>query len=715
MVLKKRIERPCRRAAAVLVGILLGLFVCSPAQSAERELPQPRSQLDVVLLFDASGSMLKTDAQNLRYEGAKLLLSFLGEGDRLGVVQFAANATVVQDLQPFTPARSREVEARIGQIVADGEFTDIAEGIKVSKSLLETDPRPDAQRVIVLLSDGKVEPDPSVSPAFARTLELVHDILPDLKTKEIKVFTLAFSNEADQAFLGEIAATTDGLTWFTQTSEDIHKSFAELFLAMKRPQVVAQTGRGFEVDSDVNEATFYINHEPEEVLTLIAPKGTFFTIEKHPESVTWFNGKNFDVITILEPDPGLWQVSGTEARDGFATVMTDLRLLTDWPVIIRVGDRPLVQARLYEQNKPVSLPELGGVLKFGYQIIPTDKVSKAIVQEGLNDDGIDGDKVALDGIFSRLSKPMQIGSYKLVVAVKGPTFQRSQQIPFTVRPRLVTLEIKNGADSFDETTSENHATGHAAVEGEDLDETTEASTAREVVGDEDTELVVSVSKEAAAYKKMQVDLVALSVEREKTVLAMHPEESAGREFRIKATELPKDGAYKVKAVMRAEAKKGESVEAESTILSFNLRTRIKRSESSEVGKQPRAERQDAAAAKPGGMKIPVVPLVLISLINLIALGAVYFIFRKSPKKLSATAQKYFPQRQLLDAMGMLEERVAASSLTIDDPMLQAFQVDDGGDAPEKPAQREVVADEASSAGESPATEPLDEKPEGGAS
>jgi Mg-chelatase subunit ChlD len=121
------------------------------------------------------------------------------------------------------------VTSKIQDIAAEGVFTDIAEGIKLARAILELSPRANAQRVIVLLSDGRVEPDPKVSPAFARTLELVHDILPGLRSKETRVFTLAFSDQADRAFLAEMAAATDGLTWFTQTPEEVHRSFAELF------------------------------------------------------------------------------------------------------------------------------------------------------------------------------------------------------------------------------------------------------------------------------------------------------------------------------------------------------------------------------------------------------------------------------------------------------------------------------------------------------
>jgi hypothetical protein len=124
---------------------------------------------------------------------------------------------------------------------------------------------------------------------------------------------------------------------------------------------------------------------------------------------------------------------------------------------------------------------MGGVVKFGFQIIPTDKVSKPIMQEALYDDGTHGDVVAQDGIYSSATGAIATGAYKLVVVAKGPTFQRSQQIPFTVRPRLVTLELRHPSEVFKE----------------------ELQPA-ENSGDETSEFVVSVSKESAAFKSFDV-------------------------------------------------------------------------------------------------------------------------------------------------------------------------------------------------------------------
>lgn len=675
------------------LGALLALCVSFRIEAADRELAKPSAQLDVVLVVDASGSMLKTDSQNLRYQGAKLLLSFLGEGDRLGVVQFAGTAKVIAPLEPFSVQRGRAVVDALQASAAEGQFTDLAEGLKLGASIFGGSPRPGAQRVVVLLSDGKMEPDPKVAPAFARTLELVHDILPELKSKETKIFTLSFSEEADKTLLGEIAAATDGLTWFTPSAEEIHKSFAELFLAVKRPQVVAQTGRGFSVDVDVNEATFYINHGPEEVIQLLNPQGQALSAEKHPEHMTWFTGKNFDVITVSDPDPGNWSVTGTQTQDGFATVMTDLKLLTDWPLTVRAGDEPLVQARLYDREKPVSLPEMSGVLKVGFQIIPTDKVSGAILQESLNDNGVSGDKVANDGIFSSTTAPMQVGSYKLVVAAKGPTFQRSQQIPFTVHPRLVSLEVQTGTDVFEDS---HHAADSPSTSEVDKGHEQTSGASSGSIGDEQAKFIVTLSKEAVTFKKTEIELIALSADREKFVIPMKREGTGSRTFTVDALALPKDGEYKLKAALKAEIRKGEQVSAESPVVLFSLTSRVTRVPVPEQQKREVEEKHESEKPKTSSSNLPVVPLVVVSLCNGAALFfALYFLARRSSKS-AVTAQKYLPHKQLLDAVAGLEERVAANTIELGDPILQSFQEGvsrDSSDAQREPAEQMHGSDE----------------------
>lgn len=649
------------RALARASGVAL-LAVVLPIEigvADQRELPNQRSAVDVVLVFDASGSMLKTDPSNLRYEGAKLLLSFLGDGDRISVVRFADSAKIVRDLREYSKNMAPQLMEEIQTIAPEGQYSDLSEGIKLAKAVLDASHRPEAQKLIVMLSDGKMEPDPKISPAFARTLELVHDLLPDLKSKETKVFTVAFSEFADRPLLSEIAAATDGLTWYSATPEDLHRSFAELFLAVKRPQVVAQTGRGFKIDEDVEEATFYINREPGNILSLISPKSEILSLEKHPDWVTWFSGQNFDVITLKEPDTGDWKVTGTEHSDGFATVLTDLKVLTDWPLVVRAGDTPLVQARLYEETKPVSLPEMSDVLKFGVQITRTDQVATPMIQEALRDDGKGGDKVALDGIFSIPVRLDQVGEYKLTVVAKSPTFAKSQQIPFSVRPRLVSLEVTSTHDDHD-----NLASGDESAETSEHAHVTNAN--------EDSTLRVRVNKEAIAFKETEIVVELLSAERRKIRLPIKRDTGSALEYSATLHSLKEDGEYTATAFLRAVTKKGEEVEAASTPVRVVFTRQSKEEPTPEtMVVEPKEEKTAASPA------IPLLPIGMVLGVGLLVALALISRTKKQAKTNASSVQKYVPQKQLIEAISALEEKVSTTSVEINDPIFGLLDTQSG--------------------------------------
>lgn len=624
----------------------------SRALAEQRELSQPRAAVDAVLLIDASGSMLKTDAQNLRYEGAKLFLNFLGENDRLAIVSFSDKANVISDLKDFKKDSINATIKEIEAIKTEGQYSDVYEGIKKSEQLLNSSPRSDADRVIVLLSDGKMEPDPSVAMPATRTVALVNELLPDLKTREIKVHSLAFSEQADKVLLGELSAATDGLNWHTVTADDIHKSFANLFLAVKRPQVVPLTSRGFSLDDDVDEATFYITRDETARLTLISPKNEEMTVEKIPEWVTWFAGRNFDVITMREPDPGEWQVLGGASAEGFATVLTHLRLVTDWPVIVRSEDKNIVQARLYDGEKPVSLPEMSGVVRYAFQISPTDKVAEPVVRDLLNDEGKDGDKIARDGIFSKAVLLNEPGEYKLSIVARGPTFERTQQVPFRVRPRLLTLKVVSPDEASHEEEHHHEGDTHASPapsgDGESEGDSSKVAFPK---GDQHFIFKAELSKEALSFKSFEVRVEALSQERKKSMILLKRSNHDPLVYEASVEALPKDGRYTFRAFLRGETKKLQEVEAESKPVRFE-RISVKDKEATptpEPVKEPIPEQKNS--------KLPIFQVVLITLANLLAVGVGFVMTKRARTGVAANPSKYIPPKQVLEAIAGLEEKV----------------------------------------------------------
>ncbi len=697
-----RSPRLLRCALCTLLSQAVSLVYVSSGSAEQREIQQPRAAIDAVLLIDASGSMLKTDPQLLRYDGAKLFLQFLGKDDRLAIVSFADKARVVSDLKDFNKESADSIAKQIQGIKAEGEFTDLLEGIRTAEQVLEASPRNDAERVIVLLSDGKMEPSPTVGLPSARTTELVNRELPNLKSKEIKVHSLAFSQEADKMLLSEISAATDGLSWYTSNSDEVHKSFANLFLAVKRPQIVPMRSRAFTLDDDVDEATFYITRDEGVKLTLLSPKNDEMTVEKHPEWVTWFAGKNFDVITMKEPDVGEWQVEGGLATEGFATVLTNLRLVTDWPVVVRVDDNNVVQARLYDGERPVALPEMSGVIKYAFQVMPTDRVAPAVVQDFLNDEGRDGDRIAKDGIFSRYSPISEVGEYKLSIVAQGPTFERTQQVPFRVRPRLVSLDIVSPESSELVDEHESHGAeagahgGDSHSAGPSQDAHPEAKEGSKILkGDQDFVIRASISKEALLLRDLQVKLEAISLDRRKTVASLKRHSSDSLNFEASADVLPQDGTYTVRAVLTGISKKGQEIEAESKPLRFELKATVKRAEAT-----PTVQHKEALteAKKGEGDKLPIMPIAIASVVSLVAMIVGLLMTKQSKGKTPAVA-RYNPPKQMLDAIASLEEKLIPSDIKIGDVKLE------GEDERPQATSGEAVTTEASGAEEAPGEAP----------
>ncbi len=79
-------------------------------------------------------------------------------------------------------------------------------------------------------------------------------------------------------------------------------------------------------------------------------------------------------------------------------------------------------------------------------------------------------------------------------------------------------------------------------------------------------------------------------------------------------------------------------------------------------------RAPEAAEKP--QQFPLVPVLLISALNLVLAVAAYIFFWKKPTVRSSPTPKYIPQKALLDAISQLEGRVSKADISVDDPIFQ---------------------------------------------
>ena len=493
--------------------------------------------VDAILVIDSSTSMLRTDPQRLRDQGAKLLLRFLSEGDRVAVVQFDRSAKVVSPFVTVTPGELERLDGLISGIVADGGFTDIAAGLEEALRLFKEGGRSDTVKAVILLSDGKMDPHPSRGQPAELTEKVRAEQLPGYRTGHITLYTLSLSGESDKELLENFAKEAGGQYWFAPDATTIHRKFSELFLSIKKPQVLPLEGAGFEIDSGIQEATFYVNKQDGQNVVIVDPRGTEIDSTHIPPNIKWFSGALFDVVTVRQPMPGRWGVKGIENPEGFASLLSDLKLQVRWPnPTLKIGDTVAVYSRLTNGGEPVSTPGFDEIVFFTYKIVSSGS-GQVIASGSMSDDGEHGDEKAKDGIYSAKIKLDHEGEYQGLFAATSPTFTRQQRVPFSVSASLISMQKVKG------------------------DEFTGSKTRFEVV----------VSEGAKLLKKPKLQLVATRKGEEKKIgLMIAKDKLAEDRYEVPLDKL-KHGEYSLYArITGFDAKAKKEVSAASETLEYTV-------------------------------------------------------------------------------------------------------------------------------------------------
>ncbi len=660
--------------------LLVGLFLSSVVSAEQRELQtDTRERVDAVLLLDGSGSMLKTDPLRLRDEGAKLFVQFLKPGDRLSIIEFSAGVKTIRPLSDYDKSQTQQISDQLGQVSSSGLYTDLLAGLKAAQGELKANLREDARPIIVLLSDGKEEPDPIVGTATVHTSEITNSILPSLKSEGIRVHTVYFSELADKDLLSEIALGSDGVHWFTPSADKLHESFAELFLVVKKPQIVPLAGKAFTIDEDIDEATFYLSRDEGSTISLEQPDGTLVTPQNAANGIKWYSGTKFEVITVDQPKAGKWKLMGLSNADGFATVLTDLKLITEWPTSFNAKDTVTLQARLYEEKRPVTLPQMTGSVQYGFQIIPTDKISEPIMRSFLVDNGEEGDTIPEDGIYSKSFSIEEPGDYKLTIVAKGPTFTRHQQIPFRVKPRLLTLRVgiaashtqhqaaspDHHADKTDShknpsTSEESHGDTHHAQPPAEHSHG-ESHGAQETHGQRSDVFEVVLSQEASQLKGIEVKLTAVSQDKKRFGLPLTKTSVKADPlvYQAAASLLPAEGAYQLEATLTGVTTKKESVHAKSEPLKYVKVFDAHATEEHELVARDTEKPAAPESVLPG--------ILIVTLFNIIAAVGTLIFLQKIIKGGSMQLPTLAPLEPIRAALADMNERVAVTVLDLSNP------------------------------------------------
>jgi Ca-activated chloride channel family protein len=198
-------------SAAVITGI----------EALWRENKKP---VDLVVVMDISGSMRGDKITSAR-SSLMQFITKLDNSDRLQIDLFNDQITTLTQLTPIGDKRRQVLDSVSG--IFEQNNTSLYDAVLNAYDSLQTEGDPNHIRAIVVLSDG-------ADTASAATLD---DVIQKIQLSEneggnaIKVFTIAFGEDADADILKRIAEPSGGKQYdsLPETIQKIYDEIATFF------------------------------------------------------------------------------------------------------------------------------------------------------------------------------------------------------------------------------------------------------------------------------------------------------------------------------------------------------------------------------------------------------------------------------------------------------------------------------------------------------
>ena len=243
----------------IIVITILGIGVCRYSASAGDEADVPAtdvSKLDVFFVIDNSGSMKKNDPKFITREVVMNFLNGLANNSRLGMIIFDQDARLVA---PLTDKTDSEINAlfikSLDRVNYEGQFTNSPDGIERAIYELKMNGRNEAEKVIIFLTDGIVDTG-NKQQDIEKEKWLGGVLAEESKKAEIRIFGIAFTENADFRLIQTLALKTDGEYFRAYTAADIPGIFIRINELINKPPV----------------DTVALTTPPDETVSIVPPK-----------------------------------------------------------------------------------------------------------------------------------------------------------------------------------------------------------------------------------------------------------------------------------------------------------------------------------------------------------------------------------------------------------------------------------------------------------
>lgn len=194
-------------------------------------------------------------------------------------------------------------------------------------------------------------------------------------------------------------------------------------------------GQRFRIDREVEEITLLFFREPDSApLIIIKPDGSKWYDSDYPvEKVTWYTDPSFDMVKIVDPVAGPWQVAGRVDENNKAVVVSEIRFEAEpLPSQLFEKEQLKVEGVLYNGEERVETARFRETVMLDVLFVSSNNpdfdnfgASPTRVAE-FADDGRGYDEQRGDGVFTgRFSLEVVPGEYIPTYQLQTPLYERS--------------------------------------------------------------------------------------------------------------------------------------------------------------------------------------------------------------------------------------------------------------------------------------------------
>ena len=428
----------------MLLVLAMLLTIAAPAH-ASPATPQAgaSARMDAVLLLDVSKSMNSSDPSNIGNEAMKLFIDMLSvQGDKVGIVAYTDRIEREKAMLSIQSQADKETLKSFIDQLDRGTYTDTSVGLTAAMQQLRDGADPDHEPLIILFTDGNNDYDPNTGRTAADSDQEKAAALQLAQDSGIPVYTIGLNanGSLNSDVLADIADQTGGLSFSTNTAEDLPRILSEIFASHQELNIVpvdSFTADGnvrdipIEVpNANVLEANISVMSSQPVEARLLDPDGNEIAIPS--DEVLLTRSASYSLIKLLRPAEGEW----TLQIKGVPQDRIDINLIFTYDLELAID--PLAQSS-YSPGDEVTIT--ASLVSGGQPLQDASQYSNMTAVMHVKD--IDTDQT--EEVTMTVNGAQFEGTYTLDEAHDYEIFVRAEESSFYRESSPVTVSAKGGA------------------------------------------------------------------------------------------------------------------------------------------------------------------------------------------------------------------------------------------------------------------------------